>query len=56
MNKNREGIGIAPITHPQNIKIWVNVNLGTGEVKDCWTTTWDNKPYKLKPMRLERNE
>lgn len=29
--------------YPQNCKVWVNVNMGTGRMKDCFVTTWDNK-------------
>lgn len=32
----------------QGIKLWMNVNLGTGEVKDCWVTDKNNRPYKMK--------
>lgn len=29
--------------YPQNCKVWVNIDLGTGRMKDCFVTTWDNK-------------
>lgn len=29
--------------YPQNCKVWVNVSMGTGRMKDCFVTTWDNK-------------
>lgn len=28
---------------PQNCKVWVQVDLGTGRMRDCFVTTWDNK-------------
>ena len=29
--------------YPQNCKVWVNINMGTGRMKDCFVTTWDNR-------------
>jgi len=31
----------------QNIKLWVHVDLGTGDIEDCWVTDKNNKPYKI---------
>lgn len=29
--------------YPKDIKLWVNFDLGTGVMKDCFATTWDDK-------------
>lgn len=39
---------------PQNIKIWVNVDLGTGKMIDCFCTTWQNKLIKVDKVKLEK--
>lgn len=41
-------------SYPQNIKIWVNVDLGTGRMKDCFATDWQNQIIKIPKTKLER--
>ena len=40
-------------SYPQNIKVWVNVDLGTGRLKDCFCTDWQNKLIKVPKTKLE---
>ena len=44
--------------YPQNCKVWVNVDLGTGRMKDCFVTTWDNKLLLTanQGVKLEKND
>ena len=35
-----------------NIKIWFQLDLSTGRVKDCWATDSNNKPYPLQRTNL----
>lgn len=39
---------------PQNVKIWVNLDLGTGRMQDCFVTTWDNKLIRINKTKLEK--
>ena len=39
----------------QNIKIWVNLDLSTGRIIDCWATDKDNKFYQLNQTVLQYN-
>ena len=41
-------------SYPQNIKIWVNVDLGTGRMIDCFCTDWQNKVIKVSKTELKR--
>ena len=41
-------------SYPQNIKVWVNVDLGTGRLIDCFCTTWDNQIIKVPKTKLEK--
>ena len=43
-------------SYPQNIKIWVNVDLGTGHMTDCYATTWDNKIIKMPKTELRKKD
>lgn len=43
-------------SYPQNIKIWVNLDLGTGRMKDCFCTDWQNKLIKVPKTKLERKD
>ena len=36
----------------QGIKIWCHVNLGTGDVTDCWVTDKNDKHYKMERIIL----
>lgn len=63
---NYRGFGLPHATHiyhmykvrfgsyPQNIKIWVNVDLGTGKMTDCFCTDWQNKIIKVPKTKLEK--
>ena len=42
-------------SYPQNIKIWVNVDLGTGRMIDCFATDWQNKVIKVPKTELRKN-
>lgn len=65
---HEKGFGIPHATHcynmykvrfgsyPQNVKVWVNVDLGTGRMKDCFVTTWDNKLIKVPKTTLKRKK
>lgn len=37
---------------PQNIKVWVNIDLGTGRMRDCFCTDWQNKLIKVDRTQL----
>lgn len=39
----------------QGIKIWINLNLSTGMVKDCFVTDKYNKPYSMSKTKLVYN-
>lgn len=39
---------------PKNIKVWVNVDMGTGKVQDCFCTTWDNKLIEVPLTELQK--
>ena len=41
-------------SYPQNVKIWVNVDLGTGRLIDCWVTDWQNKIIKVPKTELKK--
>lgn len=41
-------------SYPQNCKVWVNVDLGTGRLTDCMITTWDNQIIKAPKTKLEK--
>ena len=41
-------------SYPQNIKIWVNVDLGTGRMTDCFCTDWQNKVIKVPKTELKK--
>ena len=41
--------------YPQNIKIWVNVDLGTGRMIDCFATDWQNQIIKVPRTKLEKS-
>ena len=41
-------------SYPQNIKIWVNVDLGTGRMIDCFATDWQNKIIKVPKTELKK--
>ena len=41
-------------SYPQNCKVWVNVDLGTGRLKDCMVTTWDNQIIKAPKTKLKK--
>ena len=41
-------------SYPQNVKIWVNVDLGTGRLIDCFVTDWQNKIIKAPKTKLEK--
>lgn len=43
-------------SYPQNCKLWINVDLGTGRVKDCFVTTWNNELIKVPKTKLERKD
>ena len=43
-------------SYPQNIKIWVNVDLGTGRFIDCFCTDWQNKIIKVPKTKLEKGD
>ena len=43
-------------SYPQNIKIWVNVDLGTGRMIDCFCTDWQNKVIKVPKTELRKSE
>ena len=43
-------------SYPQNIKIWVNVDLGTGRLIDCFATDWQNKVIKVPKTELRKNK
>ena len=40
--------------YPQNIKVWVSIDMGTGRMKDCFCTSWDNMLIKVPKTKLER--
>ncbi|MBQ3502334.1 MAG: hypothetical protein IJA72_01550 [Clostridia bacterium] len=40
----------------QGIKIWINLNLSTGLVKDCFVTDKYNKPYNMVKTKLIYNK
>ena len=42
-------------SYPQNIKIWVNVDLGTGRMIDCFATDWQNKVIKIPKTELRKS-
>ena len=42
-------------SYPQNIKIWVNVDLGTGRMIDCFATDWQNKVIKVPKTELRKS-
>ena len=41
-------------SYPQNIKVWVNVDLGTGRIKSCFCTDWQNQIIKVPKTKLEK--
>ena len=41
-------------SYPQNIKVWVNVDLGTGRMKSCFCTDWQNQIIKVPKTKLEK--
>ena len=42
-------------SYPQNIKIWVNVDLGTGRMTDCFASDWQNKVIKVPKTELRKS-
>lgn len=42
-------------SYPQNIKVWVNVDLGTGRMKSCFCTDWQNQIIKVPKTKLEKS-
>jgi hypothetical protein len=40
----------------ENIKIWLNLDLSTGRVIDCWATDKDNKFYNINQTILQYNK
>ena len=43
-------------SYPQNVKIWVNVDLGTGRLTDSFVTDWQNKVIKVPKTELRKSE
>lgn len=37
----------------KDTKVWINLDLSTGRVKDCFCTNYKNEPYKIKKTKLE---
>ena len=42
-------------SYPQNVKIWVNVDLGTGRLTDSFVTDWQNKVIKVPKTELRKS-
>lgn len=41
--------------YPQNVKIWVYLDLSTGRMQDCFLTDCLNRPIACKGVKLEKN-
>lgn len=39
-------------SHEQGAKVWINLDLSTGDVADCWVTNKDNEPYEMEKLDL----
>lgn len=42
--------------YPQNIKIWVDLDLGTGRMRDCFCTDWQNNIIDVHRTKLNGKE
>lgn len=42
-------------SHEQGLKVWVNLDLSTGDVSDCWVTDKNNEPVEIDKLDLRTN-
>lgn len=42
-------------THEPNLKVWIHLDLSTGDVTDCWVTDKNNEPYDIEKTELKNN-
>ena len=39
-------------SHERGLKVWIHLDLSTGDVTDCWVTDKNNEPYEIEKTEL----